>query len=353
MIFAKSAPRLLNVITYGLLASAISLSAAKAEGADQPKLNVVATFSILGDLAKQIAGDRIELTTLVGPGGDVHVYEPRPSDAAALKKADLILVNGLHMEGFIDRLVEASGTKAKLIVASKGADILKSDHDHHAHEDEDKADADKHEEAHDHEKHEAHQDGEPEAAHADHTHEHGPEDPHAWQSVPNAEIYVKNITQGLCEADQAGCTTYQANQARYEESLKALDQGIRTEIAAIPAEKRTIISSHDAFGYFAHEYGIKFLAAHGASTDAEPSAADIANLIRQARDEKASAIFVESISNPKLVEQIASETGMVVGGQLYSDALSEPDGPAATYEQMMRHNVKTITQAITGATKAE
>ena len=180
-------------------------------------------------------------------------------------------------------------------------------------------------------------------------HDHGAFDPHAWQSVHNAEIYVKNIADAFCAADAAGCDTYKANAAVYGEKLEALDQEIKAAVEGIPAEKRTIITSHDAFGYFEHEYGIRFLAPEGVSTESEASAADVAALIRQIREDKASAIFVENISNPRLVEQIAGETGLKVGGSLFSDALSAADGPAATYIDMMRHNITTIKGAILGS----
>ncbi len=295
-------------------------------------LNVVASFSIIGDFARNVGGDRVTITTLVGPDGDAHVYEPKPADAAAVSGADVVLVNGLQFEGFLKRLVEASGTSAPIAELTKGAEVLKpSEEEHHHAEGEQKHDAEGEEHA------------------ADEGHDHGEFDPHAWQSVHNAEIYVKNIAEAFCAADAAGCETYKANAAAYGEKLEALDAEIRAAAAEIPAEKRTIITSHDAFGYFEHEYGLRFLAPEGVSTESEASAADVAALIRQIREDKASAIFVENISNPRLVEQIASETGLKVGGSLYSDALSAADGPAATYIDMMRHNITTIKGAILGS----
>ena len=293
-------------------------------------LNVVASFSIIGDFARNVGGDRVTITTLVGPDGDAHVYEPKPADAAAVSGADVVLVNGLQFEGFLKRLVEASGTSAPIAELTKGAEVLKpSEEEHH------------------------HAEGEHKEAEGDHDaeegHHHGEYDPHAWQSVHNAEVYVKNIAEAFCAADAAGCETYKANAAAYGEKLEALDAEIRAAAAEIPAEKRTIITSHDAFGYFEHEYGLRFLAPEGVSTESEASAADVAALIRQIREDKASAIFVENISNPRLVEQIASETGLKVGGSLYSDALSAADGPAATYIDMMRHNITTIKGAILGS----
>jgi zinc/manganese transport system substrate-binding protein len=298
-------------------------------------LKVVATFSIIGDFARQVGGDRIELTTLVGPDGDAHVYEPKPQDAAVLSKADVILVNGLNFEGFLHRLVEASGTKAPVAELTKGVEAIEPGHEHQGEE------AHKDGDAHDHEA---------ETAEAGHEgHDHGAFDPHAFQSVSNAVIYVKNIADAFCAVDAGGCDSYRANAATYTATLEALDAEVKQAVAAIPADKRIVITSHDAFGYFEHAYGIEFLAPEGVSTESEASAADVAALIDQVKEDKASAVFVENITNARLIEQIASETGLKVGGSLYSDALSPADGPASTYVDMMRHNIRTIAGAITGS----
>lgn len=301
-------------------------------------LEVVASFSIIADFAKNVGGDRVEVETLVGPDGDAHVYEPRPADAAALEKANVVLVNGLELEGFMKRLIETSGTKAPVVELTKGIEPLKAEEEEHHHDEKAEAgqdhDGDEKEEAgHDHEGH----------------HHHGEFDPHAWQSIPNAEIYVKNIADAFCEADKAGCATYTANAEAYLAKLAALQTEVKAAIEALPADKRTIITSHDAFGYFAHEYGLKFIAPEGVSTEAEASAADVAKLVDQVKKDKASAIFVENITNPRLIEQIAAETGLKVGGTLYSDALSGEDGPASTYIDMFHHNVETIRTAVLGS----
>jgi len=301
-------------------------------------LEVVASFSIIADFAKNVGGDRVEVETLVGPDGDAHVYEPRPADAAALEKANVVLVNGLELEGFMKRLIETSGTKAPVVELTKGIEPLKAEEEEHHHDEKAEAghdhDGDEKEEAgHDHEGH----------------HHHGEFDPHAWQSIPNAEIYVKNIADAFCEADKAGCATYTANAEAYLAKLAALQTEVKAAIEALPADKRTIITSHDAFGYFAHEYGLKFIAPEGVSTEAEASAADVAKLVDQVKEDKASAIFVENITNPRLIEQIAAETGLKVGGTLYSDALSGEDGPASTYIDMFHHNVETIRAAVLGS----
>jgi zinc/manganese transport system substrate-binding protein len=323
---------MLKTLAFAAFASVLSLTAATAA---EP-LKVVASFSIIGDLAKNVGGDRVEITTLVGPNGDAHVYEPRPADAAALSSAAIVLVNGAQFEGFLPRLVEASGSKAPVVEVSKGIELLKSEEEHHHGEE-------AHEGGHD----DAH-DEEAEAGH-DHGHHHGAFDPHAWQSVANAQIYVTNIATAFCAADAAGCDVYKANADAYNQKLASLDAEIRTDVAAIPADKRTIITSHDAFGYFEHAYGLKFIAPEGVSTDAEASAADVAALIRQVREDKAAAIFVENITNANLINQIASETGLKLGGELFSDALSDANGPAATYVDMMRHNIETIRGAILGS----
>jgi zinc/manganese transport system substrate-binding protein len=328
--------------------SVITLFPAALATASAENLKVVASFSIIADFAKNVGGDRVEITTLVGPNGDAHVYEPKPADAAAVAAADVVLVNGLQFEGFLQRLVEASGTKAPIVELTKGSEVLKNAEEEH-HQDE----AAEGEQKHEHEAAEAEPDQHAEEGHEQANeeahHDHGELDPHAWQSVHNAEVYVKNIADAFCAADAAGCDTYRANAEAYGEKLEALEAEIKAAVAEIPEDKRVIITSHDAFKYFEHEYRLKFLAPEGVSTESEASAADVAALIKQIKEDKASAIFVENISNPRLVEQIASETGLKVGGELYSDALSDESGPAATYIDMMKHNISTIKGAILGS----
>jgi len=316
--------------------SVITFAATSLPAAAEP-LKVVASFSIIGDFARNVGGDRIELTTLVGPNGDAHVYEPKPQDAVAMAGADVVLVNGLHFEGFLQRLVEASATKAAVVELTKGVKPLAVSEEEHEGESH-KADA-----------HEDHAEEGEHHAEAGHDHDHGPIDPHAFQSIANAKIYVKNIADAFCAADASGCETYKANATAYTGQLDALETEVKAGVASIPADKRTVITSHDAFGYFAHEYGIVFLAPEGISTEAEASAADVAKLIEQVRHDKASAIFVENITNQRLIEQIAAETGLKIGGTLYSDALTDADGPAATYVDMMKSNIGTIKGAIVGS----
>ena len=275
----------------------------------QSRLRAVATFSILGDLVKNAGGERAEVATLVGPNGDVHVYVPTPADAKALVAANLVFVNGLGLEGWLDRLIAASGSKAPVVVASRGIVPRKV---------------------------------------AD---ERNPnrliDDPHAWQSVVNAEIYVANIGDGLIAADAAGKEFYRAGVAAYLAKLDALDREIRAAIAAIPADRRKIITAHKAFGYFGDAYGLEFVAPEGLSTDAEPSALDVAKIIAQIRAQRIPAVFLESIADPRLMQQIAAETGAKIGGTVYSDSLSPPNGPAATYIDMMRHNAREFRRALT------
>ena len=326
------------------LAPALALTAAFAAHVEpagaQPgrALDVVASFSVLSDMASRVGGERVSVTTLVGPGEDAHVFEPSPADAARVAEADVVIVNGLGFEGFIDRLIEASGTGARIVTATEGIDPLEAGGHHGEH-------ADGHDDDH----------GEAAAAaggrgHGDHgDHDHGPNDPHAWHAVPNARAYVATIADGLCAADPDGCETYRANASAYTGELDALEAELAATLGAIPADRRTMIVSHDAFGYLAHAHGLAFLAPQGVSTESEASAADVARLIDQIRTDRAAAVFVENIADPRLIERIAEETDITIGGTLYSDALSPAGGPAATYVEMMRHNAATIVGAVSGS----
>jgi zinc/manganese transport system substrate-binding protein len=315
-----------------LLASAAALAFA-APAFAQEKLNVIATFSILGDIVSNVGGDRVEVTTLVGPDGDAHVFQPAPADAQAVSGAQVIVANGLGFEGWMDRLVEASGTRAKLITAADGVTPIAFGEEEHAEE-----------EGHDHDH--GHAEGE-EHDHDHAGHDHGAFDPHAWQSVTNVALYVGNIERGLAAADPVGAETYAANAAAYLAELDTLDAEIRAAVAALPEDRRTVVTSHDAFGYFAADYGLTFVAPQGVSTEAEASAQDVAALITQIRDAGIAAVFVENIADRRLLDQIATETGAAIGGTLYSDALSGPEGPAGTYLALMRHNLSQLTAALT------
>jgi zinc/manganese transport system substrate-binding protein len=318
----------LKSIRFALALSVITLTGFAVTPAMSASLKVVASFSVIGDFAKNVGGERVEITTIVGPDGDAHVYEPKPADAVAVAKADLILVNGLHFEGFLRRLIETSAPKGTIVELTKGVEPIAFKPEFAEAEESGHAGDEGHE-------------------HGDH--DHGAIDPHAFQSIPNVRIYVKNIAEAFCAADPEGCVDYQTHAAAYIEKLDALDTEMREAIASIPQEKRTVITSHDAFGYFEHEYGLTFLAPQGLATSSEPSAADVAKLVKQVRQDKASAIFMENITNPALIQQIARETGIRVGGTLYSDALSPPNGPAATYIDLMRNNIRQIKGAILGS----
>jgi zinc/manganese transport system substrate-binding protein len=293
----------------GCLTLAVSSLPVAAQNAD--KLKVVATFSILGDMVRNVGGERVAVATLVGPNGDAHVYSPTPADGRRLTEAKIVFTNGLKFEGWIDRLVKSSGTRAEKIEAAKGVKPLKSNDEGHGHD-----------------------------------HGHGGSDPHAWQSIGNAKIYVANIRDALIAADEAGKAVYEANAASYLERLDEVEAEVKGLVARIPPERRRIITSHDAFHYFEEAYGIDFVSPQGVSTESEASAKDVARIIQQIRREKIAAVFVENVSDARLMERIAKETGARIGSQVYSDALSEPNGPAGTYIDMMRHNIRAFSAAL-------
>lgn len=285
--------RLLLLLLAGLL-TASPLRAAE-------RIKVVASFSILADFARNVGGERIELTTLVGANADVHVYAPTPGDAKRIADAKLVIINGLGLEGWLPRLVQSSGSKARVVIASSGITPLKL------------------------------------GAEAD---------PHAWQSVPNAKAYVTDIGNALAAAVPDDAEFFRARTKAYLEKLETLDREVRDAVAKIPPERRKVISTHDAFGYFAAEYGVKFIAPLGVSTETEPSARDIAGIISQIRAAKIPAVFLENISDDRLIRRIAAETGSKVGGTLISDGLTGEKGPAPTYIDMVRHNIKALTSAL-------
>jgi zinc/manganese transport system substrate-binding protein len=269
---------------------------------------VVATFSILGDFVKNVGGDRVAVTTLVGPNGDVHVYSPLASDARKLSVANVVFINGLGLEGWMTRLVTASGTNAPIIIATKGVTPRDMKNE---------------------------QEG-----------GHVVPDPHAWQSIANARIYVANIRDGFTKVDPAGAGMYDTNTKSYLVELDALEKDVRAAIGKIPVDRRKIITNHDAFGYFGDAYGMEFIAPEGLSTDTEPSARDVAKIIIQIRTQKIPAVFLENATDPRLMQQIAEESGATIGGKLYSDALSEPSGQAGSYIGLMRNNVREFDKAL-------
>jgi zinc/manganese transport system substrate-binding protein len=274
----------------------------------QTKVKAVATISILGDLTKNVGGDRVDVVTLVGPGGDAHVYSPTPTDVSKLNDARIVIVNGLGLEGWMARLVKASGSKALTVTATRGVKPRKMEDEHHA--------------------------------------GRTVTDPHAWQSVANAKIYVENIREGLTKADPAGKDAYEANAKSYIAKLDEVEKDVKTVIGTIPADHRRIITTHDAFGYFGAAYGMEFISPEGVSTESEASARDVAKIITQIKKQKIPAVFMENISDPRLMEQIAKESGAKVGGTLYSDALSDEKGPAPTYIDMMQNNIAQFKSAL-------
>lgn len=270
-------------------------------------LEAVASFTVIADMVQNVGGERVHVTSLIGPNGDPHVYEPTPADAQALKKADVAFVSGLHLEGWMDRLIKASGYKGEPVVLSTGIKTRSMEEDGQR-----------------------------------------ITDPHAWNSAANAQIYVRNIVAALQKVDPQGANVYQANGERYSAQLKALDSYARAQIQNIPASQRKVLTSHDAFGYFGDAYGVTFLSPLGFSTESEASAADVGKLIRQIKAEHVSAYFFENSGDPRLVKQIADASGAKPGGELYVEALSPADGPAASYVQMFRYNVDAMVKAMRG-----
>ena len=325
-----------------------TLSFPMASWAEDP-IPVVATFSILGDMVERIGGEHIALTTLVGPDGDAHVYQPTPKAARSVAEADVLFLNGLDFEGWLERLAEAASFDGAMVVATNGVvPIAFDDHDDEKHDDHDDHDDEKHDDHDDHddEKHDDHDDHDDEK-HDDHAgHDHGAFDPHAWHSLENAVIYANNIAAGLAQADPENAGDYYANRAAFVAEVETLSADIEAMMKSLPADKRTVVTPHDAFGYFAATYDLTFVAPQGMSTESEVSAGDVAALITQIRDESISAVFIESITDNRMMEQIANETGATIGGTLYSDALSVKSGPASTYLDMMRHNATTLSDAL-------
>ena len=279
------------------LAFAVSAAPVRA----QAPLKVVASFSILGDFVKNVGGKRVDVTTLVGPDGDVHVYAPAPADARKIADARLLVINGLGLEGWLPRLLQGSGGKAPIVTATKGIAPLRLGSD---------------------------------------------ADPHAWQSVANAKKYVANIRDALAAADPADAEFFRKQTEAYLAKLDALESEVRQAIRQVPENRRKVISTHDAFGYFASAYGVDFVAPLGVSTESEASARDIAKIIAQIKVEKIPAVFLEKFSDPRLMRRISAETGAKVGGTLYSDSLTDEKGDAPTYIDMVRHNIKALTSAL-------
>ena len=267
----------------------------------QDKIKVVASFSILGDMISQVTGTLAEVETIVGPDADAHIYSPNAGDATAVANADVVFVNGLGFETWSQTLIQNSGTKAKIFTATDGVTPLEVE---------------------------------------------GEVDPHAWNALPNGMTYVSNIANGMAMIDPGNADTYNANAEVYIDRLQALHEDALAKLEKLPADRKTVVTAHDAFGYLENAYGLTFLAPVGIDTDAEPSAEELAALIDHLKEVGAGALFVENITSPALVEQISRETGIEIGGRLFSDALSERGGPATSYETMFEHNLNTLIQAL-------
>jgi zinc/manganese transport system substrate-binding protein len=278
-------------------------------------LNIVVSFSVLADLVREVAGDAARVHALVGADVDAHGYDPTPSDARSVAAADIVVVNGLAFDGWAEKLARASGFKGRLVVATKGMTTLRGQAHGHGH------------------------------GHA-HSHGRAAQDPHVWQDPLRVRQMVSHLAEELAAVDPANAATYRARAEAYGLRLAELDAWIVAELASIPASRRKIVTSHDAFAYFKARYGIDFKAPRGVNLDAEPSAADIARLIREIRRENVRIVFLENVSSPRLSEQIARESGAQMGGRLFTDALSAPDGPAPSYLALMRHNVVRLRDAM-------
>ncbi len=287
-----------RIALAGLASVLAAIAAPTASPAQTGKIEVVASFSILADLVRQVGGDRVSVRSIVPANTDAHVYEPKPADIAAVGRAKLVVINGLGFEAWADRIVRATNYSGERLVASRGIRALSVK---------------------------------------------GQTDPHAWQDVANVKTYIANIRDALSKVDPAGAASYVSRAASYSAQLDRLDAEIKGSFAHIPQANRKVVTSHDAFHYFGDAYDVVFLAPQGVSTEAQASAKDVAALIRQIKDENIRAVFVENMTNGRVVQQIARETGVKVGGTLYADALG---GTASSYIGMMRHNARTIAGAL-------
>ncbi|MEJ8674611.1 metal ABC transporter substrate-binding protein [Chromobacterium amazonense] len=277
------------------------------------KLPVVASFSIIADMAREIGGDRVEVVSLVGPDQDAHVFQPSPADIKKVSAAKVLVVNGLGLEGWMTRLDKAANFRGVTVVASKGIKTRQAPEEEHAE--------------------------------GDHDHDHGDVDPHAWHDPARVQTYIRNISAGLIQADPAGKAEYQRRASEYAAKVQALDAWAKQQFASVPAAKRKMLTSHDAFGYLGEHYQLQVLAIQGVSTEAEASAKGVAQLTRQVRNERVKAVFMENMTDARLLKQLSTEAKVQIGGKLYADALSGPKGPAASYLQLMRYNVETIMKS--------
>lgn len=313
------------MIRRHLLALPALLIASRASAQVPERMPVVASFSIIGDMVARVGGDRIALRVIAGADVDAHGFQPRPSDVVAIRDARLVVRNGLGFDPWLDRLVRSAGFRGPVVTATDGIAP--------------RAMAGQHSHAH----------GGAERRQSPSAGARSVPDPHAWQDLRLGQTYVRNIAAGLVAADPAGEGIYAQNAQAFSARLGALDAWVRAQIASVPEARRKVVTSHDAFGHFGAAYGVAFLAPQGVSTASEPSAAEVARLIRQIREQRLTAVFMENMANPATLRRVAAEAGVVIGGRLYADALSAPGGPAPDYEAMFRHNVGLMVPAMKGA----
>lgn len=282
-----------------------ALMALSSVPASAETLKVVASFTVLADVVKQVGGDHVKVTSLVGPNGDPHEFEPSPADARNLNAAKVTFVSGEGLEGWMDRLITASGYKGTAVTVSEGINTRTMEED-------------------------------------------GKEvtDPHVWNSPVNVKVWVANIEKALSSADPTDANAFKANAAKYTKTLDELDAYAHSKFDHVADDRRKVLTSHDAFGYFGREYNVSFLAPLGLSTESEASAADVAKLIEQIKSERVKAYFFENSNDPRLVKQVAKATGAEPGGELYVESLSDAKGPAPTYEKMFRYNVDQLAAAM-------
>ena len=267
---------------------------------------VVASASIFADMTAVIGGDLIEVRSIVPIGGDPHIYEPTPGDVQLVSRADLVLINGLTFEGWMNELIDNSGTRAETVTITAGISTIASEEYVNS------------------------------------------SDPHAWMTAKNGMTYVRNIRAALQRLDPDNADVYAFNAGIYLQQLADVDQAIFRAIDSIPAAQRILITSHDAFRYYGRYYGIRVEAALGTSTDAQVQTDDVNRLTRIIRESGVPAIFVESTINPKLIRQLATDNGVIIGGELLADSLAEPDEPGGTYLGMLTTNTATIVRALRG-----
>jgi ABC-type Zn uptake system ZnuABC Zn-binding protein ZnuA len=281
-----------------LILTAFCMAFISAQAQDKPI--VLSTASMMNDMAKNIGGDNFSYSTVVPIGSDPHLYEPTPGDARACHGASIILMNGLTFEGWLAKLIENSGTEAQIKTITEGVVAIASEQYTNA------------------------------------------TDPHAWMSAANGLIYSQNIRDVFIAFIPEKEQEFRSNYTRYKADIEALDQYISRKIASIPEEKRILITSHDAFQYYGRRYHISLEAILGTSTDADVQTSDVQRLNEVIRTTPVPAVFIESTISPRLLGQIAKDNGIVIGGKLYADSLSEEDGPAGTYLKMLRYNTDVI-----------